>query len=254
METHTGIRAFPCNNCSESFRRRIELIQHLRIHGIIEETFHCDRCFEEFPTLPSLKFHIRRGHNMTVKPCEICRAVFPTRELVAKHIKESHEPSICEICDKHCSTPSKLKLHEKVHFRKKYTDSQIFSCTQCSESFRTKLDYSRHLRSHGIIVKTFNCERCHKECVTPRALKIHLSRIHSLTKRCEICKSEFATRELVDLHIIQVHKPSICELCDKSFSTPMRLKAHEKMHYTKDELPNQKLLFKKQKQREETDF
>lgn len=232
METHIGdgIRSFPCNNCSETFRTKIELIHHLRNHGIVEKTFLCDRCFKEFSTIKSLKVHIKRAHNMTVEPCEICRAVFTTRELVAQHIKEAHEPLICEICDKRCSTPSKLKLHKKIHFQRK-----PYKCKICTESFINNVVLDRHMRFHGVSAKVFRCEFCSKELSTEASHRNHVQRLHSLTVPCELCKKEFLSREALNEHLRIEHEPSICSVCDKTFALPRYLTMHEKLH--KDETP-----------------
>ncbi|XP_033209660.1 zinc finger and BTB domain-containing protein 24-like isoform X2 [Belonocnema kinseyi] len=80
------------------------------------------------------------------------------------------------------------------------------SCNICNMTFTIQHNLKRH------------CKRWHENPL----------RLYHLPKVCEVCKEEFPRRYLLLAHMKEAHNRLLykCELCEKSFSEPMKLRRH----------------------------
>ena len=102
----------PCPHCDKSYKRRKDLVQHLKAHS---KPFKCPQCGSVFTRQFWLDEHVLK-----------CQG-------------KSNERVTCPRCDKVLSSASKLQYHlDKVHVRDRV-------CELCKQVFSRKKDFDRHL-------------------------------------------------------------------------------------------------------------
>ena len=103
----------------------------------------CETCFKRFSRRDTLHAHIRSAHEKSSIRCGVCKKQFPTRSKLERHeLTHTDEGEYqCSICSKVFQRADHLKSHEATHA------DLALQCSECSETFRTKLAYDRHMRS-----------------------------------------------------------------------------------------------------------
>lgn len=140
LTTHTGNKSYKCKLCTETFINRVVMDRHMRYHYLSSSnSYRCPNCAKHLSSVTSLKSHIQRVHNTSAQ-CELCKKLFQSKDELKLHISESHEPSICEYCNKSFALPRYLKMHEKLH------NDDSSSKMQCQ--FCAKLLYVKCLKPH----------------------------------------------------------------------------------------------------------
>lgn len=133
-------------------------------------------------------------------------------------------------CHKAFTRPSLLTQHQQTS----HQGVRPFSCDQCDKSFTKKSHLERHLISHLMDKdKPFHCTICSKGCTTRQQLKRH-EITHTKSFHCpyESCGLSFYKHPQLRSHILSFHLNKLkCDICDKNFQRPYRLRHHmEKYH------------------------
>lgn len=144
MTTHSGNKPYKCKLCTESFINKVVLDRHMRFHGAATKVYRCEYCFKQLSTETSLKSHVQRLHKTTAQ-CELCKMEFSSREDLKDHLLTSHEPAVCNVCNKSFTLPRYLKMHEKLHFEDSTARVQ---CPVCSKLLGMKNIKSHVFRHH----------------------------------------------------------------------------------------------------------
>jgi len=106
---------FMCDACEKGFRKRSEVVVHIRVHTG-ERPLKCSMCDRRFAHPSNLRAHERK-HPDTKFTCTV--------------------PG----CGETFSDPDLLKSHTLAH---QHT-SNGFACSECAQSFRTKLKLHKHM-------------------------------------------------------------------------------------------------------------
>lgn len=91
--THTDERKYECDQCSQKFKLRDQLLWHLkRVHA--DRTYACDfpKCVMQFKNKRALTVH-RYVHFPELKPqvCEYCGIRFTLKHSLRRHLKNQHD-------------------------------------------------------------------------------------------------------------------------------------------------------------------
>ncbi|KNC87863.1 hypothetical protein SARC_00120 [Sphaeroforma arctica JP610] len=149
--------------------------------------------------------------------------------------KRVKAPHACDVCGMLCATPSKLKVHIRVH-----TGEQPYACkfTGCSKKFSRSDQLKRHMRTHTG-EQPFACDfaSCDKKFSTSCSLKTHM-RTHTGDQpfACDFasCDKKFTQSQQLKSHM-RTHtgeQPYACKFtgCSKRFSLSQHLKNHMRTH------------------------
>ena len=140
----------------------------------------------------------------------------------------SDQNSLCDVCHKVFSSPSRLRTHQMVH-----TTARPFKCHICEKTFKGRGSLHNHMMVHSEI-KPFKCQICNKTFTRKEHLHIHI-RLHTGDKpySCSYCAKRFATASHMKVHVRNHtgERPFSCESCDKKFTSSSLLKGHVKREH-----------------------
>ncbi|BFZ22612.1 hypothetical protein BsWGS_25651 [Bradybaena similaris] len=143
--THTGEKAFKCDECCSSFTKPSSLKCHKRTHSR-EKPYKCDECCASFTQASSLKRHKKTHTGEKPYKCDECGASF-TQASTLKHHKRTHtgeKPYKCDECGASFTHVSSLKCHKRTH-----TGEKPYKCDECCSSFTESSSLKCHKRKHS---------------------------------------------------------------------------------------------------------
>ena len=166
-----GLKILRCESCQKEFFNSNDLEIHKSIqHGIvqkgkkicpdckkpyiqrhkcqkeqIETNLTCQECGKVLATQRGLQKHML-NHLEKKFDCPHCDKKWPSESLMAMHIKQSHRPATCELCNSKCSSFNELKRHKVlVH---EIMDG-AWLCQLCPKSvFFSERTYELHLKKN----------------------------------------------------------------------------------------------------------
>ncbi|XP_055296738.1 zinc finger protein 888-like [Sitodiplosis mosellana] len=266
---HFNHRKYKCNTCEKTFKQKITLIDHERIHTG-EKPLKCtyEHCEERFRTRGDRTKHINRIHsNETPYVCEIdgCDQAFGRLKALNLHREKEHGISTlnysCEICSEIFSMKKKLM----EHIKEKHSTLEMFNATeQAIEQTQSQYQQSvvashqeednptgvefgikveellidsspNVLQSQQNYIKKYKCDTCEMTFKQKEYLTDHV-RIHTGERpyECKHCGERFRTRGQKSKHIINIHSEGFCceiDGCKKVFTSNQSLRSHrEKGH------------------------
>lgn len=219
---------------------------------IPEEKLTCPICGQKFKRKKNVLIHVRAVHNKEKNfKCDICDRGFYEKTHLNHH-KTTHsddKPFECDVndCDKKFRTAVALKTHKKMHHpdgngEVKRVVNKQYVCNVCGKILRGMSTLKVHQLIHTQNFQ-YECDVCHKKCKTHSILNIH-KLIHTGEKphKCNLCPKEFRLWNSLNLHKI-VHRKELegtakvtddfiyeCEICNKKCRTPSALRSHKTIH------------------------
>ncbi|XP_013365168.1 PREDICTED: zinc finger protein 275 isoform X2 [Chinchilla lanigera] len=216
---------FACKACGDTFRLKVLLVQHQRVHSE-EKGWECGDCRKVFRGAAEFNEH-RKSHVATEpRPgpsWALEEAVAEKREQLEKETM----PFECEECGKRFKKNAGLSQHLRVHSREK-----PFDCEECGRSFTAHTLLFRHQKLH-IAEKPLACKACSRDFLDRQELLKH-QRIHTghLPFDCDDCGKSFRGVNGLAEHQ-RIHsgaKPYGCPHCGKLFRRSSELTKHRRIH------------------------
>lgn len=168
---------FECEICSQKFRRKTQLKQHMFVHTGCYR-YKCDKCDKGFFQLGHLKRH---EHSHRTHCCPVCSATFDKWSLFVAHKHKAHSQieNKCSICDRVFHSKSGLKYHSQVHTQP--DDRIVYECSfdGCAKFFFHRNNMLAHFKSKHEN-KKFVCgfSDCGRELSTKQKLELHIKVVH----------------------------------------------------------------------------
>ena len=104
-------------------------------------------------------------------------------------MRKNHDEEIkCKECLSTFEKKSQLKLHMKDHSKEK-----PYTCDQCSQTFSLKIYYDKHLMKHQV----FNCSKC-SITVKTRGLLTKHERTHLKNTCCSKCTHKIVLKAMIE--------------------------------------------------------
>ena len=199
---HTGETViFTCDVCKATFKRKVYLNRHMRIHNDIRP-YVCKVCGKSFVKGGGLKEHERTHTGEKPYKCSTCLRGFSGRANLRRHemTHSGEQPFECKICGKRCNRIASLRQHMRIH-----TGERPYNCMHCNKAFPTCANLRRHERTH-LEKKQFSCRQCGKEFTQKYTLKLHeMNHLGIRPHLCLLCGKTFMEKRKLRLHLSAQH-------------------------------------------------
>ncbi|XP_025160967.1 zinc finger protein 43-like [Harpegnathos saltator] len=156
-------------------------------------------------------------YNAIPKQCDICKQIFRRKHELIDHCEKVHKRRIykCKHCDYETNRKIDLKRHEKIHVRKRPTNSGDYVCTEpgCNKRYKNKKDFKCHIK-----ICQYKNEMKSNNMGTGPSSESNLyfrkkNEMYKLSKQCRICGQIFCNKKMLVDHSMKVHQHCvhICE-------------------------------------------
>lgn len=245
----TSSNQFQCKICQNIFKRKIDMIHHMKSHAeakyqcqrcgmkfkfegyfLKHECIACDICGDTFVLQQQLRNHQRNVHGkkFDMLECDLCGKKMRNRYGMLYHMSKIHMQLLedgfrCDICGKGFKLKESIRLHMKNH-------EAVVECRLCSRKVK-KVNMNVHMKLVHATERNFQCKYCKLSFKTKECLRSH-TRTHEKNFKCTECGKKFANNSHLKEHIEWHKNPDAlkCKICDKAFSQKYCLKAHVKLH------------------------
>ncbi|XP_071531753.1 uncharacterized protein [Panulirus ornatus] len=126
---------FPCSHCGKSFRTRVTLSRHEKIHT--GNAFPCPVCPKVFYQVSNVKYHVHAVHGRQYEPPPRAVAV---AAVLGRKLQRAPRCQACGECGKTFQCRDSLRRHQKIH------RGTALACPACTRLFVQRGDLTRHLR------------------------------------------------------------------------------------------------------------
>lgn len=170
-------RPYKCGQCFKTFRKKVHLNQHCRIHSG-EKPYGCEFCEKRFTQLSHLWQHRRRHTGERPYKCDIgtCDKSFTQLSNLQSHLRTHGNQSMSS------SPPSTLQPQQQQQQTNPMLQQTMpHKCGKCLKAFNSKEELQSHVVSkHSGAGRNNNPNKRHY---------------------CELCRKRFATEGVITKHI-----------------------------------------------------
>ena len=195
-----GEKPYKCSQCFKTFRKKVHLNQHCRIHSG-EKPYGCEFCEKRFTQLSHLWQHRRRHTGERPYKCDIgtCDKSFTQLSNLHSHMRtHSNQTSSASTSASTPPPPNHLSSSSSVSSS---TDKSALKCTKCWKAFANETELHSHIMSkHGKNALALLAGNGGGKVPSSRSRS---SKTNDSNKRhfCEICNKRFATEGAITKHI-----------------------------------------------------
>ena len=149
--------------------------------------------------------------------CIQCKVVKYSLQELNHHFRSTHQPLICQDCNKSFATPSGLHKHSYVH------QATPFKCDKCEKSYPFQSQLSSHLLTHTNVLE-YHCNHdgCGKDFKRKNEYEKH-SEVHKgIVHKCHHANCGYQNFDVRNLMAhLKVHTPEVktytCKYCKETF-------------------------------------
>ncbi|KAM4580879.1 zinc finger protein 1035 [Odontesthes bonariensis] len=253
MVIHTGDKSFSCTNCGKQFYRTMFLRLHSQkclppetSHSITEESSDrmkiphaCDICPRRFYKKDRLHKHLIAHRKKSLLLCSRCGQYFGPNK-IGQHKLTCNVKANLSILDESgnfMKSPSQASENNNgTPSKSKATPLLRFKCPYCTQKFRYRSLFLRHLVSHTG-VQPYACMHCRLRFGSQTLCLQHEAFCDGLStaEQSEVVKSDAAAkmdslREATQKHSPQGESEYKCKFCTKSFIKARNLRRHILTH------------------------
>nr|CAD7199709.1 unnamed protein product [Timema douglasi] len=233
MLIHNRQKPYKCAECGYHSRVKWNLKVHMENHiGQKEKVWNCPECNESFESFAGLTS--RKSLHRVKEPhkCVKCGHFFKsTRALLDHHSRVHISRSFhCSICDKNFKMKYHLNRHLLLHSKKKLfkkmpKEGKLVECSECGKSFKQMGALRKHMAHHDL--KPYLCVLCGKYFRTEMNLSGHVL-THGQSNECPICRKCFKRKAYLQKHVLlhSNNKMYECTVCGKRFHQKSYLAKH----------------------------
>ena len=128
-------------------------------------------------------------------------------------------------------------------FYENNVDLDSKSCEICNKTFSSKINLKNHFEGTHLGLIKYKCDMCEKGYTTVSGLNTHINVVHKKIRfNCSHCDQTFSEKGNLKVHVQRIHlgmkkknktekvkKNTKCEICNREFEFPSRLKEHFKV-------------------------
>ena len=149
--------------------------------------------------------------------CIQCKVVKYSLQELNHHFRSTHQPLICQDCNKSFATPSGLHKHSYMH------QATPFKCDKCEKSYPFQSQLSSHLLTHTNVLE-YHCNHdgCGKNFKRKNEYEKH-SEVHKgIVHKCHHVNCDYQNFDVRNLMAhLKVHTPDVktymCKHCKETF-------------------------------------
>lgn len=167
--------------------------------------------------------------------CRECDKSFKYKSHLDRH-SASHstsKPFECGLCGKAFGHRYYLQDHIRYNHIKDGAKDRKHRCTECSKTFRLKINLTNHLRIHSG-EKPFECGNCGKAFTQKGNCDAHYRACIGIKPfECSVCDKSFTRKMYLQQHL-RTHsgeKPFRCTVCDKAFAIKSNMVKHQRARH-----------------------
>lgn len=202
-----------CLICGKLFSGARTLSRHMKLHDSANETHICTECGKKFKQRRYLLDHHRKVHNL--------------------YADDDDGQATCDVCNQQFPNKRSLQIHKQTH---PYVEKRNFPCTMCSHAAKCAYDLRRHIETHSLVNRSFECPICQRKLL-PRYANDHM-RSHDLTRnfQCKECGQKFNRAKTLKRHqnthatALGIKSTFKCDVCKSVFARMDGLLRHRRRH------------------------
>ena len=249
------LKIYNCNYCNKEFK--FETYKKFTNHKLkcrtatLGKTFLCTQCGKYYSSDWSLKHHIKKIHerSLRIHVCPFCKTEIKAlyHKKLTKHIescaialKPEFDQFECDKCHRRHPSQDIFEEHRRTCLQrappKPYQQTK-YPCDfdGCDFVTKNKLNLQNHKNEKHLNLPrvTFQCEHCERSFSKKFLLNEHTERIHlNIIKKpymCPECGSSFSKTALLKEHML-IHSDKLsyfCKYCAKGFKQKAVIYRHE---------------------------